>query len=181
MSSLIPDDLESEEQGSKIISKIKLQVEEINKTSSTWQQHATVTNKIQWDFMMFLNHFLAFYLQPSGKTMSRVFPRFIPTYLSHTWLCFHFCRGSSTLGGSIGYVLAASHASDPPLLPKKRGKTPGRFWFWWEPLFVAVFCFLNWKCKMEMVSTGVWQITCNISKDQSFRIDFTNFKVNEVT
>lgn len=108
-------------------------------TSNSMQQSPT---KFKWDFMMFLNHFLAFYLQPSGKTICSVFPIHIPTYSSHTWLCFHFCRGSSTLGGSIGYVLAASHASDPPY-SKKKGKTPRRFWFWWEPLFVAFFCFFE--------------------------------------
>ena len=147
--------LNQENQGSKIISKIKLQVEEINKTSINQQQHATVTNKIQWDFMMFLNHFLEFYLQPSAKTKLSVFPRFIPAYLSHTWLCFHFCRGSSTLGGSIGYVLAASHASDPPLLPKKKGENPWKILILVGTFVCCFFVFLNWKCKKEMVSTGV--------------------------
>ena len=106
-------------------------------TSNSMQQSPTKFSGILWCFSTIFWHSIC---NLRGRQKFSVFPRFIPTYCSHTWLCFHFCRGSSTLGGSIGYVLAASHASDPPLLPKKKGENP-----WKILILVGTFvccCFL---------------------------------------
>lgn len=104
-----------------------------------------------------------------------------------------FSHGSSpptapTLGSVSISAGAAPPLEDPsdtswqqamlqtPLLQKKKRIISGRFWFWWEPLFVAVFCFLNWKCKMEMVSIyRCMTITCPFQASE-FQDKFYQFQ-----
>ena len=147
-------------------------------TSNSMQQSPTKFSGILWCF-------------------STIFWHSICNLRGRQWVAFShgsFPPTAPTLGSVSISAGAAPPLEDPsdtswqqamlqtPPTQKKKVENP------WKILILVgtfvccfFFGFLNWKCKMEMVSTGVWQITCNISKDQSFRINFTNFKVNEVT